>query len=200
MLANQLRPPAGSRHARKRVGRGNASGHGTYSTKGLKGQKARSGAKPRRFFEGGQTEFMRKLPRKKGFTNHFRTSFTAVNLRDLERFEDGSEVTPEALKAAGVVSSLSKPVKLLATGEISKKLTVRVHRISMAAQEAIEAAGGSVEVMMPRVKKERVRKKAKKGKGTPPKAAEAAAEGEPEAGAEKETGEKEKEESRGDSG
>lgn len=174
MQANQLRPPAGSRHARKRVGRGNASGHGTYSTKGLKGQKARSGAKPRRFFEGGQTELMRKLPRAKGFRNHFRTEFHAVNLRDLNRFEDGAEVTPETLKAAGIISSTRKPIKLLATGEVTAKLTVKLHRLSMAAAEKIEAAGGTAEALTPRVKKERKRKKTKKGKGAAaaPKAAD----------------------------
>jgi large subunit ribosomal protein L15 len=145
MQANQLRPPKGAKHARKRIGRGNASGHGTYSTKGLKGQKARSGRKPRRFFEGGQTRLMKRLPRAKGFTNPFRVEYSAVNLVDLERFDEGTEVTPELLKERGVLRSLRKPVKVLANGELSKALTVRVHKFSMTAREKIEAAGGKVE-------------------------------------------------------
>jgi large subunit ribosomal protein L15 len=148
MQANQLRPPKGAKHAKKRVGRGNASGHGTYSTRGLKGQKSRAGRKPRRFFEGGQTELMRRLPRKRGFTNAFRIEFTPVNLRDLDRFEAGTEVTPEVLKEAGLVSSLRKPIKILGTGEITRKLTVTAHKFSMTAREKIEAAGGSVTALI----------------------------------------------------
>jgi large subunit ribosomal protein L15 len=143
MQANHLRPPKGAKHAKKRVGRGNASGHGTYSTRGLKGQKSRAGRKPRRFFEGGQTEMMRRLPRKRGFTNVFRVEFTPVNLRDLDGFDAGSEITPEILKEAGVISTLRKPVKILGTGEITRKLTVTAHKFSMAARGKIEAAGGS---------------------------------------------------------
>lgn len=143
MQSHQLKPPKGSKHVKRRVGRGNASGTGTYSGKGLKGQKARTGIKPRRFFEGGQTELMRRLPRKRGFFNPFRVAYTPVNLRDLDRFEDGAEVTPESLKAAGILTTLRKPVKLLGDGELDRKLTVRVHKFSMAAKEKIEAAGGT---------------------------------------------------------
>jgi len=142
MQANQLRPAKGARHARKRVGRGNASGHGTYSTRGSKGQKARN--KVPRFFEGGQTELMRRLPRKRGFTNPFRVEYAPVNLRDLNRFDDGAEVTVEGLKDAGILSSTRKPVKILGTGDIDKKLTVRANKFSLAAREKIEAAGGTV--------------------------------------------------------
>src|SRR4030042_777974 len=143
MLAHELRPPKGSKHARKRVGRGNASGHGTYSGRGLKGQKARSGRKPRLGFEGGQTRLIKRLPRRRGFTNIFRTEYSAVNLRDLERFEAGTEVTPELLKQVGVVRSLRRPVKVLASGELTKALAVKVHKFSTTAKEKIEAGGGS---------------------------------------------------------
>lgn len=143
MQAHQLRPAKGAKRARKRVGRGNASGHGTYSGRGLKGQKARSGRKPRRFFEGGQTRLVKKLPYRRGFTNPFRVEYSPVNLSDLERFEAGAEVTPEALKAKGVLRSLRKPVKVLARGSLSKALTVRAHKFSLAARQKIEAAGGA---------------------------------------------------------
>jgi large subunit ribosomal protein L15 len=143
MLAHELRPPKGSKHARKRVGRGNASGHGTYSGRGVKGQKSRSGRKPKLGFEGGQTRLIKRLPRRRGFTNIFRKEYSAVNLRDLERFEAGTEVTPELLKQSRVVRSLRRPVKVLARGDLTKALTVKAHKFSTAAKERIEAAGGS---------------------------------------------------------
>jgi large subunit ribosomal protein L15 len=143
MLAHELRPPKGSKHARKRVGRGDASGHGTYSGRGLKGQKSRSGRKPKLGFEGGQTRLIKRLPRRRGFTNIFRKEYSAVNLRDLERFEAGTEVTPEVLKQSRVVRSLRRPVKVLAGGELTKALTVRAHKFSTTAKQKIEAAGGS---------------------------------------------------------
>jgi large subunit ribosomal protein L15 len=145
MLAHELRPPKGSKHARKRIGRGNASGHGTYSGRGLKGQKSRAGRKPKLGFEGGQTRLIKRLPRRRGFTNIFRTEYSAVNLRDLERFEAGTEVTPELLKQSRVVRSLRRPVKVLARGDLTKALTVKVHKFSTAAKEKIEAAGGSAQ-------------------------------------------------------
>lgn len=144
MQAHQLSPDKGSKHARKRVGRGNASGHGTYSTRGLKGQKARAGRKPRRFFEGGQTRLIKKLPHRRGFHNRFRVEYSPVNLDDLRRFDAGTEVTPELMKAKGVLRSLRKPVKVLADGDLGKALTVRAHKFSLTAREKIEAAGGSV--------------------------------------------------------
>ncbi len=143
MLAHELRPPKGSKHARKRVGRGDASGHGTYSGRGVKGQKSRSGRKPKLGFEGGQPRLIKRLPRRRGFTNIFRKEYSAVNLRDLERFEAGTEVTPELLKQSRVVRSLRRPVKVLAIGDLTKALTVKVHKFSTAAKEKIEAAGGS---------------------------------------------------------
>lgn len=143
MQAHELKPPRGAKHARKRLGRGNATGHGTYSGRGLKGQKSRSGNKPRRFFEGGQTRLMKRLPRKRGFRNPFRVEYAPVNLRDLEAFDPKTEVTPELLKEKRILRSLRKPVKVLATGALTKPLTVRAHKFSLTAKERIEAAGGS---------------------------------------------------------
>lgn len=144
MQAHDLKPPKGAKHARKRVGRGNASGHGTYSGRGLKGQKSRAGNKPRRFFEGGQTRLMKRLPRRRGFRNPFRVEYSPVNLSDLEIFDANAEVTPELLKERRIVRSLRKPVKVLADGELTKPLTVTAHKFSMTAKERIEAAGGKV--------------------------------------------------------
>ena len=144
MQAHDLKPPKGATHARKRVGRGNASGHGTYSTRGLKGQKSRAGNKPRRFFEGGQTRLVKRLPSRRGFTNPFRVEYSPVNLRDLAVFEAGTEVTPELLKEKRILRSLRRPVKLLAGGDITKPLTIHVHKASLTAKEKIEAAGGTV--------------------------------------------------------
>jgi large subunit ribosomal protein L15 len=149
MLAHELRPPKGAKHARKRVGRGNASGHGTYSGRGLKGQKARAGRKPLLGFEGGQTRLIKRLPRRRGFTNIFRKEYSAVNLRDLERFPAGTEVTPELLKQSGILSTLRRPVKVLAMGELTRALSVSAHKFSMTAKEKIEAAGGSVQEIGP---------------------------------------------------
>ncbi len=145
MLAHELRPPKGSKRARKRVGRGNASGRGTYSGRGLKGQKSRAGHKPKLGFEGGQTKLIKRLPRRRGFTNIFRKEYAAVNLRDLERFQAGTEVTPELLKESGVLRTLRRPVKVLAIGDLTKALTVKAHRFSRTAKEKIEAAGGSAQ-------------------------------------------------------
>ena len=144
MQAHQLKPARGSTHARRRVGRGNASGTGTYSGRGLKGQKSRAGNKPRRFFEGGQTRLLRRLPRKKGFFNRFRVEYAPVNLSQLNVFEAGTEVTPELLKQKRVLRNLNKPVKVLATGEIDRALTITANRFSMTAKEKIQAAGGTV--------------------------------------------------------
>jgi large subunit ribosomal protein L15 len=143
MQAHDLRPPKGAKHARKRIGRGNSAGQGTYSGRGLKGQKSRAGRKPRRFFEGGQTRLIKKLPRRKGFTNPFRVEYQAVNLTDLAQFEAGSEVTPVLLKEKRVLRSLRIPVKVLAQGTLDKALRVTANKFSAAAKEKIEAAGGT---------------------------------------------------------
>ena len=145
MQAHELRPPKGARHKRKRVGRGDGSGHGSHSGRGSKGQKSRSGGGPRLGFEGGQTPLIKRLPRRRGFTNIFRVEYAPVNLKQLERFEEGTEVTPELLREVGIIKTLRQPVKVLGDGEISKALIVRAHKFSAVAKGKIEAAGGSVE-------------------------------------------------------
>lgn len=145
MRQNNITPPPGSKRARKRVGRGNASGHGTYAGRGLKGQKSRSGNKVRPGFEGGQLPLIKRLPRKRGFVNIFRKEYSIVNVDKLNIFEAGSEVTPEKLVAAGLVKSLKQPVKILADGVLSRPITVRANKFSAAAKAKIEAAGGKAE-------------------------------------------------------
>jgi large subunit ribosomal protein L15 len=145
MQAHELRPPKGARRKRKRVGRGDASGHGTYSGRGSKGQKVRSGGGPRLGFEGGQTPLIKRLPRRRGFTNIFRVEYAPVNVKQLERFEAGTEVTPELLHEVGIIKNLRQPVKVLGDGEITKALVVRVHKFSAVAKGKIEAVGGIAE-------------------------------------------------------
>ena len=145
MRQNELSPAPGSKKGRKRVGRGDSSGHGTYSGRGVKGQKSRSGYKIRPGFEGGQLPLIKRLPRKRGFVNIFRTEYNVININKLNMFESGSEVTPERLVAAGLVKSLRHPVKILAEGDINHPLVVKAHKFSSAAKVKIEAAGGSVE-------------------------------------------------------
>ena len=145
MRQHELAPALGARTNRKRVGRGNGSGHGTYSGRGSKGQKSRSGFRIRPGFEGGQLPLIKRLPRKRGFTNIFRVEYSVVNIARLNMFEAGSEVTPESLVAAGVVKSLRQPIKILANGSLNRSLVVRVNRFSAAAKTKIEAAGGKAE-------------------------------------------------------
>ena len=145
MRQNELSPAPGSRQKRKRVGRGNGSGHGTYSGRGCKGQKSRSGFRMKPGFEGGQLPLIRRLPRKRGFTNIFKINYSLVNIDKLNQFETGSEVTPERLVAVGVVKSLRQPIKILAGGDITHPLLVKANRFSAAAKAKIEAAGGTVE-------------------------------------------------------
>jgi large subunit ribosomal protein L15 len=147
--------PAQPREDRKRVGRGPGSGKGRYSGRGIKGQKSRSGShKMRAGFEGGQMPIYMRLGKLPGPTSKdampigpFRTATQPVNVRDLDRFEDGDEVTPEALVEKRVLKNTRIDVKLLGVGEVKKKLTVRVHAISASAREKIEAAGGTVELL-----------------------------------------------------
>jgi large subunit ribosomal protein L15 len=143
MQQHELRPPRGATHKRKRVGRGNASGHGTYATKGLKGQKARTGGGVRPGFEGGQLPLVRRMAYKRGFRNPFRVDYEEVNVGDLARFDAGSLVTVDTLRAARLVRT-SRPVKVLGEGALTSPLTVEAHRFSKSAREKIEAAGGSV--------------------------------------------------------
>ena len=145
MRLNELSPAPGSKKNRKRVGRGDGSGHGTYSGRGCKGQKSRASPKIGPLFEGGQLPLTQRLPKKRGFVNIFRTGYSVVNIDKLNLFESGSEVTPEKLVAAGLVKSLQYPVKVLAEGEIKHPLTVKAHKFSTAAKAKIEAAGGRVE-------------------------------------------------------
>ena len=141
---DSLSPTPGSRRARKRVGRGDSS-HGSYSGRGSKGQKSRAGYKIRPGFEGGQLPLIKRLPRKRGFTNIFRVEYSVVNIDKLNIFEPGSEVTPEKLVAAGVLKSQRQPVKILAEGEINHPLVVKANKFSASAKAKIEAAGGKVE-------------------------------------------------------
>ena len=145
MRQDNLSPPPGSKHARKRVGRGDGSGYGTYSGRGSKGQKSRSGYKMRPGFEGGQLPLIKRLPRKRGFVNIFRIEYNIVNIDKLNIFESGSEVTPEKLLAAGLIKSLRKPIKILANGDISQPFVVKANKFSAAAKAKIEAAGGKAE-------------------------------------------------------
>jgi large subunit ribosomal protein L15 len=169
--------PAQPRQDRKRVGRGPGSGKGRYSGRGIKGQKSRAGShKMRAGFEGGQMPIYMRIGKLRGSTSKdampvgpFRTYTQPVNLRDLDRFEAGDEVTPETLVEKGILKNTKIDVKLLGTGEVSKKLAIKVHAISASAREKIEAAGGSVELLRePKVKKQR------KGAAPRPAAAEEA--------------------------
>jgi large subunit ribosomal protein L15 len=146
MRLHDLKPAEGSRKERNRVGRGTGSGNGKTSGRGHKGQKARSGGGVRPGFEGGQMPLFQRLP-KRGFTNINRKDYAIVNLETLNRFEDGTEVTPELLVETGVVSKLRSGVKILGSGSIEKNLTVKAHKFSSSAKEAIEAAGGKTEVI-----------------------------------------------------
>jgi large subunit ribosomal protein L15 len=146
MKLHELKPAEGSRKERKRLGRGIGSGQGKTAGKGHKGQNARSGGGVRLGFEGGQTPLFRRLP-KRGFTNISRKEYAVVNLDALNRFEEGTEVTPELLIETGVVSNEKAGIKILAKGNVEKKLTVKAHKFSSAAKEAIEAAGGTTEVI-----------------------------------------------------
>lgn len=149
MQLHDLRPPAGSRKRKVRVGRGMASGSGKTSGRGIKGQNARSGGGKGPYFEGGQLPLVRRLPFRRGFTNIRRVEYKPINVAFLqERFGDGyQEITPEVLIEAGVIKKSHKAVAILGNGEISSALTVKAHRFSKSAKEKIEAAGGTVEVL-----------------------------------------------------
>ncbi len=146
MDLSNLSPAEGSRFSDNfRRGRGHGSGNGKTAGKGHKGQKARSGA-PRPGFEGGQMPLYRRLP-KRGFTDRNSKNIVAINVDLLNRFEDGTEITPEVLLASGTISKVADGVKVLGKGELTKKLTVKVNAVSASAKEKIEAAGGTVEVI-----------------------------------------------------
>ena len=145
MKEHELMPSPGSTKSRKRVGRGDASGHGSYSGRGLKGQKARAGGRVRPGFEGGQNPLIKKLPQKRGFVNPFRVEYDVVNVAELNHFEAGTVVTPELLVSMRVLKSAAKPVKILGDGEVDRALTVRANAFSIEAKAKIETAGGKVE-------------------------------------------------------
>jgi large subunit ribosomal protein L15 len=149
-----LRGPDGATGRKKRIGRGEGSGTGVTAGRGNKGQKSRSGYKRKRGFEGGQMPLHRRLP-KRGFHNPFRVEYAVVNLDTLsERFEDGAEVTPEKLRECRLVRESRALVKVLARGELSKRLVVKAHKFSGKARDAIASAGGQVEVLPARPKKD----------------------------------------------
>ena len=145
MKLHELSPVEGSTHVSKRIGRGHGSGNGKTAGKGHKGQKARSGGGVRPGFEGGQMPLTRRLP-KRGFVNIFAKEYAIVNVGDLERLPEGTLVSAESLKELGMIKKIGDGLKILGRGEITKKLTVSAEKVSAAAKEKIEAAGGSVEV------------------------------------------------------
>lgn len=146
MQLNDLRPAEGSRKNRKRIGRGNSSGHGTTAGRGTKGQLSRSGGGKGTGFEGGQQPLAMRLPKLPGFTNHNRVEYAPVNVSRLEiLYADGETVDAETLKAKGVIKHDYIPVKVLGDGELTKKLTVKVDKVSASAKAKIEAVGGRIE-------------------------------------------------------
>ena len=146
MKLEELRPSPGATKKAKRVGRGPGSGSGKTASKGHKGQKARSGGVKGAGFEGGQMPLQRRIP-KRGFTNIFRKNYAIVNLSDLSRLSGTDPVTPELLRKNGMVDDIKDGLKVLGTGELKQKMTVRAHKFSKSALEKIQAAGGKAEVI-----------------------------------------------------
>ncbi len=148
MQLHDLRPAEGATKKRKRVGRGTGSGKGKTSGRGTKGQLSRTGANIHAAFEGGQNRMTKRLPKMRGFNNRFKVDYVAVNLDMLERlFDAGADVSPDTLELVGLLGSASDPVVVLARGEVTKPLHVKVHRMSASAKEKVEAAGGTVEML-----------------------------------------------------
>ncbi len=146
MKLHDMKPAEGARKKRKRIGRGTGSGHGKTSGRGHDGQNARSGGGVRLGFEGGQIPLFQRLP-KRGFTNINRKEYAIVNLDTLNLFDEGTEVTPELLLESGIVSKAKSGIKILGNGTLDKKITVKAHKFSASAKEAIEKAGGQTEVV-----------------------------------------------------
>ncbi len=146
MKLHELKPAKGAIKGRKRLGRGTASGQGKTAGRGQKGQKSRSGGGVRLGFEGGQMPLYRRLP-KRGFTNIFKKQWAIINVEDLNKFEDGSVITPEMLLEAGLIKKVIDGIKILGDGDLEKKVTVQAHKFSKAAIEKIESAGGKAEVI-----------------------------------------------------
>lgn len=150
MNLSDLQPPAGSKHKRKRIGRGPGSGHGVTAARGEKGQRSRSGYSGKRAFEGGQMPLVRRVP-KRGFNNIFRTELAIINLSTLNDIE-GDEFTPESLLATRAIRKLDEGLKVLGDGEITRAIKISAHRFSKSAVEKIEKAGGTVTVIPAKVK------------------------------------------------
>ncbi len=164
MKLHEIQPPPGSHHARKRVGRGPGSGHGKTSTRGQKGQGARTSVNLPKTFEGGQTRLTMRIPKLRGFHNKWRKRFAVLNLTRLNRFDDGAEVLPESLLEAGIIKDVGAGIKVLGTGDLNRRLTIHAHRFSVEARRKIEAAGGIaavIEVPPP------IREKTKRAKNQP---------------------------------
>jgi large subunit ribosomal protein L15 len=147
MMAHDASPSRGARKSRKRVGRGDGSGHGSYSGRGVKGQKSRSGGRVRPGFEGGQVPLIKGLPMLRGFTNIFKKRYALVKVGELAAFPQDSDVSPQSLMESGYLRSLRYPVKVLGDGEIGVALHVTAQSFTRSAQRKIEAAGGRVEVI-----------------------------------------------------
>jgi large subunit ribosomal protein L15 len=149
-ILSNLKYAEGSRKKRKRVGRGEGSGHGTQATRGMNGQRSRSGSKSRAWFEGGQMPLQRRIP-KFGFTNIFKETYQVVNLNALQRIANENKIEKvlniEELKNLGLISSIKKPVKILGKGELKAKINLEVNAISKSAKEKIESAGGSIKLI-----------------------------------------------------
>ena len=146
MKLHELKAPAGSTKNRKRRGRGTATGQGKTGGRGMNGQNSRSGGGVRLGFEGGQMPLYRRLP-KRGFNNKWATVYATLNVSDLNRFEAGTEVTPELLKEAGLAKKVLDGIKILGNGNLEKALTVKAHKFTKVAEEKISAAGGKAEVI-----------------------------------------------------
>jgi len=173
MKLHEIQPSPGSHHPRKRVGRGPGSGHGKTSTRGQKGQGARTSVNLPKTFEGGQTRLTMRIPKLRGFHNRWRKRFAVLNLTRLNRFEDGAEIRPESLLEAGIVKDVGAGIKVLGAGDLNRKLTIHAHRFSAEARRKIEAAGGTaavIEVPPP------IRPKTKRAKNQPKPAVPAPAE------------------------
>ncbi len=147
MKLHELQPSPGSHKARKRVGRGPGSGHGKTSTRGQKGQRARTSVNVPKAFEGGQTRLTMRIPKWRGFNNKWKKTFAVLNLTRLNRFEAGSDVTPEQLVESGIIKDVGAGIKVLGSGDLTRKLTIHAHRFSAEAKKKIEAAGGTATVI-----------------------------------------------------
>jgi large subunit ribosomal protein L15 len=164
MKLHELKPPPGSHHPRKRVGRGPGSGHGKTATRGQKGQRARTSVNLPKTFEGGQTRLTMRTPKLRGFHNRWKKRFAVLNLTRLNRFKDGAEIQPETLLEAGLVKDVGAGIKVLGTGDLRRKLVIHAHQFSAEARRKIEAAGGTaavIEVPAP------IRPKTKRAKNQP---------------------------------